>query len=117
MLLTKVTLNNYGVYRDKNEFNFECTQEKPIILCGGTNGAGKTTLFESIMLCLYGISFFDKRITRKEYEKYLGMKIHRYLGTPVSADHVFHLKVRLHLENIGSIRSIQARESRGYSFI
>ena len=87
MLLTKVTLNNYGVFRDKNEFNFECTQEKPIILCGGTNGAGKTTLFESIMLCLYGISFFDKRITRKEYEKYLGMKIHRYLGTPVSADH------------------------------
>ena len=86
MLLTKVTLKNYGVYRDKNEFNFSCSQEKPIILCGGTNGSGKTTLFESIMLCLYGISFFDKRTTRKQYEKFLGMKIHRFLGTPVSAD-------------------------------
>lgn len=86
MLLTKVTLKNYGVYRDKNEFNFSCSQEKPIILCGGTNGSGKTTLFESITLCLYGISFFDKRTTRKQYEKYLALKIHRYLGTPVSAD-------------------------------
>lgn len=87
MLLTKVTLKNYGVFCDKNEFDFSCTQEKPIILCGGTNGAGKTTLFESIMLCLYGISFFEKRTTRKQYEKYLAMKIHRFLGTRASADH------------------------------
>jgi len=66
MLLTKVTLSNYGVYRDKNEFDFRCDLEKPVILCGGTNGAGKTTLFESILLCLYGISFFDKKITQKK---------------------------------------------------
>ena len=87
MLLTKVTLKNYGVFRDENVFDFTCSQEKPIILCGGTNGAGKTTLFESIMLCLYGISFFDKRTTRKQYDKFLGQKIHRFLGTPISADH------------------------------
>jgi DNA sulfur modification protein DndD len=61
MLLTKVTLSNYGVYRDKNEFDFRCDLDKPVILCGGTNGAGKTTLFESILLCLYGISFFFPR--------------------------------------------------------
>ena len=85
MLLTKITLNNYGVYRDKNEFDFRCDLEKPVILCGGTNGAGKTTLFESILLCLYGISFFDKKLTQKQYHEFLGRKIHRYLGTPVSA--------------------------------
>jgi len=85
MLLTKVTLSNYGVYRDKNEFDFRCDLEKPVILCGGTNGAGKTTLFESILLCLYGISFFDKKITQKQYHEFLGRKIHRFLGTPVSA--------------------------------
>nr|AIF10946.1 SMC protein-like protein [uncultured marine thaumarchaeote KM3_47_F06] len=85
MLLTKVTLSNYGVYRDKNEFDFRCDIEKPVILCGGTNGAGKTTLFESILLCLYGISFFDKKITQKQYHEFLGRKIHRFLGTPVSA--------------------------------
>jgi len=85
MLLTKVTLSNYGVYRDKNEFNFRCDLEKPVILCGGANGAGKTTLFESILLCLYGISSFDKKQTQKQYHEFLGRKIHRFLGTPVSA--------------------------------
>ena len=54
MLLTKITLNDYGVYRGRNEFDFRTTQERPIVLCGGGNGAGKTTLFESIMICLYG---------------------------------------------------------------
>lgn len=87
MLLTKVILKNYGVYRNENVFDLTCTPEKPIILIGGTNGAGKTTLFESIMLCLYGMSMFDKRTTRKAYEKYLDQKIHRYIGTPASADH------------------------------
>jgi len=87
MLVTKVTLKNYGVYRDQHEFNFKTEPNKPIILIGGTNGAGKTTLFESILLCLYGQSFFGKKSTRKSYEKFLSNKIHRYLGTPVSADH------------------------------
>lgn len=86
MLLTKVTLENYGVFQDRNEFDFTCTDEKPIILVGGRNGSGKTTLFESIMLCLYGPAFFEKKILRKDYEKFLSLRIHRYLGTPVSAD-------------------------------
>lgn len=87
MLLTKVILKDYGVYRGETVFDLESTNDKPIILIGGTNGAGKTSLFESIMLCLYGISSFDKKTTRKTYEKFLANKIHRYLGTPVSADH------------------------------
>jgi len=86
MLLKKITLKNVGVYRDKNEFDFSCSKEKPIILCGGTNGSGKTTLFESILLCLYGIKSFDRKISRKTYENFLARKIHRYLGTPISAD-------------------------------
>lgn len=87
MLLTRVILDNYGVYRNPTEFDFSCTSNKPIILCGGTNGAGKTTLFESILLCLYGVASFDKKPTQKEYDQYLARKIHRYLGTPVSAEH------------------------------
>lgn len=87
MLITKVILNNYGVFRDEQTFDFTCTEEKPIILLGGNNGSGKTTLFESVMLCLYGSSFLEKKISRKEYERFLARKIHRYLGTPVSADY------------------------------
>ena len=52
MLLTKIILNDFGVYRGRNEFDVQTTKDKPIILIGGTNGAGKTTLFESVMLCL-----------------------------------------------------------------
>ena len=86
MHLTKVTLKNYGVYRDKVEFDLTTTPEKPVILIGGTNGAGKTTLFESILIGFYGQSYFDKKTTRKEYEKFLGNKVHRYLGTTAAAD-------------------------------
>ena len=86
MHLTKVTLKNYGVYRDKVEFDLTTTPEKPVILIGGTNGAGKTTLFESILIGFYGQSYFDKKTTRKEYEKFLGNKVHRYLGTATAAD-------------------------------
>lgn len=87
MLLTRVVLKDYGIYQGKNEFDLSTTAEKPIILIGGTNGAGKTTLFESIMLCLYGISAFDKKMSRNSYEKHLAKKIHRYSGTLISADH------------------------------
>jgi DNA sulfur modification protein DndD len=87
MLVTRLVLKNYGVYRDQHEFNFKTEPNKPIILIGGTNGAGKTTLFESILLCLYGQTFFNRKSTRKSYEKFLSNKIHRYIGTPVSADH------------------------------
>lgn len=86
MLLTKVTLNDFGVYRGRNEFDFKTTSDHPIILCGGTNGAGKTTLFESIMLCLYGQESFEQKTTQKQYHESILRSIHRYLGTKKSAD-------------------------------
>ena len=87
MLLTRVVLNDFGVYRGQNEFNFKTSKDKPIILIGGTNGAGKTTLFESVMLCLYGQNSFDDKKTQKQYHEIILRSIHRYLGTKKSADH------------------------------
>ena len=86
MLFSKIILENYGVYKDRQVFDFSSSAEKPIILCGGTNGAGKTTLFNSIMLCLYGQDSFEKRTTKKDYEEFLKRKIHRYLGSKTVAD-------------------------------
>ena len=86
MLLTKVVLNDLGVYRGRNEFDFKTTQEKPVILIGGTNGAGKTTLFESVMLCLYGQDSFEEKKSKKEYQEIIGRSIHRYLGIKKSAE-------------------------------
>jgi DNA sulfur modification protein DndD len=86
MLLTKITINDFGVYRGRNEFNFKTTPDKPIILCGGGNGAGKTTLFESIMTCLYGKESLERKTTQKQYDEIILRSIHRFLGTKKSAD-------------------------------
>ncbi|MBT4328177.1 MAG: DNA sulfur modification protein DndD [Candidatus Nitrosopelagicus sp.] len=86
MLLTKIILNDFGVYRGRNEFDVQTTKDKPIILIGGTNGAGKTTLFESVMLCLYGQNSFDTKITQKQYHAKILRLIHRILGTKKAAD-------------------------------
>jgi len=86
MLLTSVTLNDFGVYRGKNEFDLRTSKDKPIILIGGTNGAGKTTLFESVMLCLYGPNSFETKTTQKQYHTKILRSIHRYLGVKKSAD-------------------------------
>ena len=86
MLLTKVILNDLGVYRGRNEFDFKTTQEKSVILIGGTNGAGKTTLFESVVLCLYGRDSFEEKLNEQKYQEIIGRQIHRYLGTKKSAE-------------------------------
>jgi len=86
MLLTNITLNDFGVYGGHNEFDFKTTPGKPIILCGGTNGAGKTTLFESVMLCLYGQELYEKKISQKQYHEIILRSIHRDLGTKKSAE-------------------------------
>jgi len=70
MLLQKIVLENYGIYQDQNVFDFTTTEDKPIILCGGKNGGGKTTLFESVMLCLYGQNFSEKKLVRKNMIKF-----------------------------------------------
>lgn len=87
MIVTRIILQDYGVYRGKNEFDLACTPQKPIVLIGGTNGAGKTTLFESMTLCLYGISALGRRVSKKEYRKFLSRKIHRYAKGLTPADH------------------------------
>ena len=86
MYLTKVTLKNYGVYRDRITFDLTTSNDRPIVLVGGTNGAGKTTLFESILIGFYGQAFFDKKTTRKNYERFLANKIHKNLRATAPAD-------------------------------
>ncbi len=86
MLLKKITLNDFGTYGGRNEFDFAVSEDRPIILCGGRNGAGKTTLFESIMLCLYGQRSFAQKISQKQYSEIILKSFHRYAGTKKSAE-------------------------------
>ena len=77
MILQKITLQNFGVFRDTHEFNLKplLIENKPIILFGGLNGSGKTTLFEGIKLCLYGRSNYKEFKTKKAYHSYIAKKI------------------------------------------
>ena len=85
MIIKKIQINDFGVYGGKNEFDFNTTNDKTVILCGGTNGAGKTTLFESIMLCFYGKDF-DDSIRQKEYTEKISRLFHKNLETKKIAD-------------------------------
>jgi len=81
MILTELSVENFGVFRGKHAFDLRTTGgQKPIIIFGGKNGAGKTTLFEGIKLCLYGPNFRGARLSRSEYEQYLRGRIHRRFG-------------------------------------
>jgi DNA sulfur modification protein DndD len=54
MILTKITLHNFGIYAGRHEIDLTPKPERPIILIGALNGAGKTTLLEAIQFALFG---------------------------------------------------------------
>jgi DNA sulfur modification protein DndD len=87
MNLTKLSLENFGLFRDKCTFDLSTKSNttnsnlvKPIILFGGKNGAGKTTLFEAFKLCLYGNTLPEFRVRGTNYQEYIKSKIHRFSG-------------------------------------
>ncbi len=79
MILNRLSLVNFGVYRGHQIFDLRPAHERPLIIIGGKNGAGKTTLLEAIRLCLYGPLALDHRTRPKQavYEQYLRQRIHR----------------------------------------
>ena len=52
MIISKLNLFNFGIYKGYHGFSF--TAEKPVILIGALNGSGKTTFLEAILFALYG---------------------------------------------------------------
>ena len=81
MLLTRIEIENFGVFRGKHVLSLNSKSNEsrhPIVLIGGKNGSGKTTILEAIRLCLYGEFFQGTKLTKAKYEKYLLDKINRY---------------------------------------
>lgn len=81
MILTRLSITNFGVYNGLHEFDLRPRRVDnhtlPIVLIGGKNGAGKTTILESIRLCLYGRGALGLRVRKTDYETYIKQRFHR----------------------------------------
>ena len=77
MLLTKLTLHNFGIYAGRHEIDLEPKEGRPIILFGALNGSGKTTLLEGIQFALFGkfAKFLGKN--KSAYVEFLTNSINR----------------------------------------
>ena len=49
MLLEQITLENFGIYKDQNVFDFTSTQEKPISLLEEANKKGGNLSMEDLI--------------------------------------------------------------------
>ena len=79
MIITRLTLYNFGVYAGLNTFVFE--NQKPVVLIGGMNGRGKTTFLEAVLLALYGANSFAYHESRyRTYGQYLKSFVNKYDG-------------------------------------
>ncbi len=87
MILKRLTLVNFGIYRGLKEFDLRPERKQPIVIVGGKNGTGKTTLLEAIRLCLYGpLALEQRRPSKAEYEQYLGERIHQQINGDIPID-------------------------------
>ena len=51
--IKKLTMENFGVFKKKQEIEFSTDEQKPLTVIIGQNGAGKTTLVNAINWCFY----------------------------------------------------------------
>lgn len=59
MFITKIILQDYGIYQGVNELTFHRDPKKNVFILSGHNGAGKTTFLTSLVWCLYGKMMID----------------------------------------------------------
>ena len=78
MILSKLTLHDYGVYGGLHEITLAPpTPRTPIVLFDGLNGTGKTTFLDAIQLCLFGPVANCSNRGNNSYHEFLKKSINR----------------------------------------
>ena len=78
MILDKLVLHNFCLYRGRQEFELTpLSHDKPVVLVGGLNGGGKTTILDAVQLALYGPRAHSSKRDNNGYESYLRACINR----------------------------------------
>ncbi|CAM1341674.1 DNA sulfur modification protein DndD [Tenacibaculum aestuarii] len=54
MIISRIKLNNFRIYKGENELNLRSNGDKNISIIAGKNGFGKTTFLTSLIWCFYG---------------------------------------------------------------
>lgn len=87
MIIKKVELDNFRIYKDHNEIELSVMEGKNIFIVSGKNGFGKTTFLMSLVWCLYGKQMQEvDDLYKKEigdqggYSKYIVNSLNRKAG-------------------------------------
>ncbi len=84
MIINKIELKNYRIYKGQNTLEFRADKDKNVHIISGENGFGKTTLLTGLVWCLYGklMVDVDEKYKREIYEaggyrKYANSQLNR----------------------------------------
>lgn len=89
MYLCNLTVENFGVFDGRHEFDFaplhgSAGNNRHLTVISGHNGAGKSTLFQAIRLALYGSLALGDRVSQQDYNRYLADRLHHRRGHPIA---------------------------------
>ncbi len=95
MIFDQLTINNYGVYQGKQEFNLSPEKKKPVILIGAMNGSGKTTFLNAVDFVLYGKFSNIFKSQSLSYENFLKQNINNQnYNQETSIQLIFHRRLK-----------------------
>src|ERR1700728_3298244 len=87
MILTSLSLTDFGTFKGVQTFSLGPKPGRPIVLFGGKNGAGKSTILDAIRLCFYGQQALGQRVSKEQYLGYLKSRIHRNPNLIIQPNH------------------------------
>lgn len=80
MIIKKLSLENFGIYKGCHEVDLTISKDKPIILLGGLNGGGKTTFLDALQLVLFGKQAKCSNRAHQSYSNFLAGTRNRYVS-------------------------------------